>query len=364
MTEYGLPFDGLITGDASVAPYSSDVWAHMWALSKGVADAFPKYGIFKGSGNGTYEPLAVLATSPASANVEIEPGAALVNGRFYENTIATQLAINANASGNPRIDTVILRLDFTLLTIRLAVLQGTPAGSPVAPTLTQNTSFWEIPLADVAVANGFSSLAQTTITPRQRDVLTSARGWMPYAFPLSFVVNGNYNAGSSISAFGVNFGCVAIPFVLSGNLLLAQVDFWQIAVGVGTYNWGWDVYAQDTNEGLTAENTLRRVAYSDSATGNNPGAASMYSCPAVGNNAVALPPGAYWLVIQRRGGSLGFSMGAIAAAGQFLQNTCKSKNIGAANGNTLDMVAATWNAQTNIPAVMLRGRVFGQSSLY
>lgn len=75
------------------------------------------------------------------------------------------LSVAANASGSPRIDSVILRKDTAAQTVRALVKQGTPAGSPVAPSLTQSAATWEIGVADIAVANGFVSLAQDTIQP-------------------------------------------------------------------------------------------------------------------------------------------------------------------------------------------------------
>src|SRR5688500_5163194 len=161
MTQTSAPWEGILLGDAADAPYSSAEWAHLWALLHGVGASFPNYGVIKGTGGGTYDPLQVTATSPASVTVEVQAGAALVNGRLYENTSAVTLAVSANASGNPRIDTVIMRVDYIAQTVRLVIKQGTPAVSPARPALQQDTSIWETPLADIAVANGFSTLTQT-----------------------------------------------------------------------------------------------------------------------------------------------------------------------------------------------------------
>src|SRR5262245_16342459 len=134
MTQSSQPWEGILVGDASIAPYSSTEWAHFWALIHGTGTQFPNYGVLRGTGDGTYEPLFVKQTSVSSAAVEVELGAALVHGRLYESTAAETLSIGANASGNARIDTVILRVDFTAQTIRLAVKQGTPAASPARPS--------------------------------------------------------------------------------------------------------------------------------------------------------------------------------------------------------------------------------------
>ena len=130
MTERSEVWDGIILGDSTDAPYSSLEWAHRTALLKGIGSVFPNYGIISGSGAGTYPPLEVRAKSPASTNIEIEIGAALVNGRLYETTAAITLTVGANASGNPRIDTALLRVDYVAQTVRAILKQGTPAGSP------------------------------------------------------------------------------------------------------------------------------------------------------------------------------------------------------------------------------------------
>lgn len=164
MTERSYVWDGQLIGDATIAPYDTSEWARIWRNLTGGARV--NYGVLKGTGDGTNEPLTVRATSPASKNVDVLQGAALVHGRLYETDATVTLAIAPNASGNPRIDLVILRADFVLQTVRLAVKQGTPAASPTPPTLQQDTSFWEIPLAAVAAANGFSTITQANISPQ------------------------------------------------------------------------------------------------------------------------------------------------------------------------------------------------------
>lgn len=85
--------------------------------------------------------------------VTVKSGQALVRGHYYDNTATESLAIAPADSVNPRIDSVILRLDPTANSILLAVLTGTPASSPSAPSLTQTDSgIYEIRLANVAVA--------------------------------------------------------------------------------------------------------------------------------------------------------------------------------------------------------------------
>ena len=112
--------------------------------------------------------LAVYGDS-SGRQVKAPLGTAWVRGHFYQSTAEEVLAIGANASGNPRIDTVVLTLDPTANSIVLAVVAGTAAATPVPPTLTQTTTgVYQHPLADVAVANGAATITANNVTPRTR----------------------------------------------------------------------------------------------------------------------------------------------------------------------------------------------------
>lgn len=161
MTERSYVYDGILVGDATIAPYSSAEWAELQRNLAGAARN--NYGVLAGTGNGTQLALEVQATGPASATVNMFAGAAIVNGRLYINDATLNLAIGANASGNPRIDTVVIRRDTVAQTARAAVKQGTPAATPVPATLTQDATTWEISVAYITVANGFSTITQANI---------------------------------------------------------------------------------------------------------------------------------------------------------------------------------------------------------
>lgn len=162
MTQRSIMWDGTTIGDAALAPYPASRWWDLWSYGTGFGTR-ANYGVFRGSGNTTFEALQVTPTSPVSTQITVKPGGALVDGTLYYSDADENLTVAANASGNPRIDTVILRKDFTAQTVRLAIKQGTPAATPSAPALTQSGSLWEIPLADIAVANLFASISAADI---------------------------------------------------------------------------------------------------------------------------------------------------------------------------------------------------------
>lgn len=170
MTQISGFWNGLVTGDATSAPYDADTeFANFCRRAFGVGANRANAGIVlnTGSESAQLEGLQVTQNSPASASVLVNIGAGLVYGMWYYTDTSEVVSVAANASGNPRIDTVVLRKSWAAQTVRIAILQGTPAGSPVPPTLTQTVSVtWEIPLADIAVANGFVSITNANITPR------------------------------------------------------------------------------------------------------------------------------------------------------------------------------------------------------
>jgi hypothetical protein len=165
MSQTSRPWAGTSPGDAG--SYSAQQWQQLYQSIVGLGASRPNVGPLLGSGTQPDDGLKVQAQSPATTSVDVLAGSALIQGVAYINTATVPFTIAANSSGNPRIDTVVVRADYALQTVRLAVLQGTPAVTPSTPTLTQSANvMWEIPLADIAVATGFTSIVKANITPR------------------------------------------------------------------------------------------------------------------------------------------------------------------------------------------------------
>ena len=118
------------------------------------------------------------AGTPAM-NVDVAEGAALILGTeatyqgsyFVEAQAVTTLTISANASGNPRLDLVVAKVQDAQYSgatnsWSLAVVTGTAAATPRYPTVPANA----IVLATVAVASGATSIVNANIT----DIRTSS----------------------------------------------------------------------------------------------------------------------------------------------------------------------------------------------
>ncbi len=350
MTQNSSPWDGISVGDAANSPYSAAEWSHLWALLGGAGSGFPNYGILQGTGgSSTFDPLQVSAAG--GANVQVNIGAALVNGKLYETDAAVPLTVGANVSGNPRIDTVVLRADYIAQTVRPVIVQGTPAGSPVPPTLTQTASVWEMPLANIAAANGFATIAATDITDRRRAARHSAAGWQSHVYPIGYVAN-------SADSGTIAMNGLAVPIMLTGNMLVESVSFMATATGNQSLKWG--IYTQDLNDGDTANEVLRclggklstdLVVVSNGAVVNVPADASP----------VFVPPGSYWLIV---GGMTSFryvlpTIAALdVATNKALINTTSNPV-----AQTVDMGTGFAKDVNNYP-VRVNGRVFGETVLF
>lgn len=166
MTERSAPWAG--TGGGHAGPYSDENWADIWKST--ISDNLrPNAGVFYRSGDGVDPALQLKATGTPSTNVVLKPGRALVDGKWYENDADLTIAVTANTSGNPRIDRLVLRKDNSASTITAILKVGTPAGSPVAPSLTQSGSIYEIPLAQIQVANLFTEITNGNISNTDRE---------------------------------------------------------------------------------------------------------------------------------------------------------------------------------------------------
>jgi hypothetical protein len=114
--------------------------------------------------------LAVGPTVPAAMSVDVGTGMALVQGRYLINDADLTLTVEAADPSYARIDRVIVRADLVGRTVHCVVKKGTPATSPVAPTLTRTAETWELSLAQVAVGAGATSIIADNITDERGNV--------------------------------------------------------------------------------------------------------------------------------------------------------------------------------------------------
>jgi hypothetical protein len=194
------------------------------ADGSGVTDASYErlMGPITGNGRYTYDPTPsnysvklVYADGTGRQVKMLANQAAILHGfRWESGTTVPVIALDANTSGNPRLDLIVLRLDRSTFQVRLAKITGTPAAVPNLPNPIQDvgtTGVYDIPLASVKVTSSGSG-GQPII---QAADVTSLEYWRA---PSGVVARNAAN----------------IPAVISHGQLVHQIDTGRMYRGVGT----------------------------------------------------------------------------------------------------------------------------------
>lgn len=108
----------------------------------------------------TIAPLCYADSTGRQVKVAASQAYTIRGYRWESGTDVLVLALAANTSGKTRIDRVVLRLDRATWTVRLAILQGTPADAPAPPSFSQatgTTGFYEVPIAQVTITSNAGS---------------------------------------------------------------------------------------------------------------------------------------------------------------------------------------------------------------
>ncbi len=116
-------------------------------------------------GNGVFpSPSTSLQVQPSQGmEVIIKPGKAWINGYYFVND--TDLAMTLIADPVlPRIDRLVLRLHFSNREITLEKMQGTPASTPLPPSIVRDGEMIELSLATIFIAAGETSIQSSMIT--------------------------------------------------------------------------------------------------------------------------------------------------------------------------------------------------------
>lgn len=156
------PFTSQVTYDEQGLPlYDRAVDS---AFLRKVFAAYFSDGIF-------YKPTSALqVVAGTGMQVQVNPGICHIQGAMGIEPNLRTLTLTA-AGSQPRIDTVVARLDLSqaVRSIELYVKAGTAANSPSAPSLTRDSTIWELGLANIAVGSNVSTISQSDITDTRLD---------------------------------------------------------------------------------------------------------------------------------------------------------------------------------------------------
>lgn len=121
-------------------------------------------------------------TATGGMSLSMAAGRAWIEGHWIYNDAPYSLTVPTSPTGsNSRIDRVVLRLGSNQTTspdrsVVVSYKEGTPAQSPVAPTLERNNGVYEIAIADIRVSPNVTSISALNITDQRgnKDVC----GWI------------------------------------------------------------------------------------------------------------------------------------------------------------------------------------------
>jgi hypothetical protein len=247
--------------------------------------------------------------------------------------------------------------------VKYTILDGANAESGIGTYTSSGTT-----LSRDTVENSTNGGAKISCSGSEEVLITDLvsdfpLGWLPYAYMIGFPVTGTPGSQS----LAAQWATMAVPMILNAPMLLESVTVRQQSTSLER-TWGWDLYYHRQNDGLSAMNTLTRIAAGNADETFTPGAAgsrtiTAASAPAAGDGPILLSPGVYWSAVQNRHASNPFALGVVTSSA-FAPNTAQSKTTAGSNGSTLDFVAATWTKVTNYFCVRLDGRVFGQTAAF
>jgi hypothetical protein len=223
INDFGMPHTS-IGGDRE---YGSAEWREYF-------NTLVKNGVVPGRDN----ELEVKPQGTPNKTVYIDLGAIFINGaiRIVDNVI--NLSFTDNTSGSTRIDRVVARLNLQESTRKLefAVKEGDPGGG--APALTQTADIYEVSLAQVELANGYSTITSSEITDEREfskikvmfdaDVLD---GQLP-----SYYLSRDNHTGTQLASTISNFAATVRSTVLNGlstatNAVISSADSILTALG-------------------------------------------------------------------------------------------------------------------------------------
>lgn len=176
-------------------------WANYWypifgdAVLAGYSNEMEAYAV--AGGEGMY--------------VRVKTGQAIIAGHRVWVNSEKKLTVASSDASNPRRDTIVVRVVYGntgASKIYLDVKTGTPAASPVAPTMTQNIgTMWEYGLGNVYVPAGSSNILPENVSNHGYVGRFNNNGGMLSSFsssPITCKRDKEYRCTTALSSLTIN----------------------------------------------------------------------------------------------------------------------------------------------------------------
>lgn len=117
------------------------------------ASEFAEYfSKFLSDGIYTENELMGLKVSTVSGfNIKISPGYAFIRGYLYKNDADISFALDSSDTVLDRIDRIVLKLDIVNRMMNIQLKKGAMGSNPTPPTLVDNASIKELPIAQIRI---------------------------------------------------------------------------------------------------------------------------------------------------------------------------------------------------------------------
>lgn len=157
MSEKSYFHNGLSTGDAVLAPY------HAQLFSSILRNLYGREGLIIPATS--FHELEVIGK--ASRSLDVYQGWAFIQGVLYHHESDETISLATNVSPYPRIDRVVVRIDWITQEVTLDVLQGIPATIPDLPAVKQSLEdVYELPIAWVYLPSGYTTTSNRVVDER------------------------------------------------------------------------------------------------------------------------------------------------------------------------------------------------------
>lgn len=167
MYEHGFPYDNTSLENKDRNAYSDEFAEYLEAITGMAAGVYPNPS------------TGLQVTVKSGLEIQISPGFCIIKGHIRKLLSTHQdsdFTLDAGAS-LARIDRIVARHNADGRKVEFAVKKGTPASSPVAPTLTRSVNVYEIGLADIRVNANTTSITQANVTDLRLN--SDLCGYMP-----------------------------------------------------------------------------------------------------------------------------------------------------------------------------------------